>query len=374
LGLHEIGLHGIGETVTAKIAQVCEQNAKRSCGPREHAVVNLETLEADAAALLEPSARSYIERGAGSGDTRAANLDAWRRLRLRPRVLRDVAHVQTETTVLGVTVASPVLVAPTAMQGLACEEGERATARAAAAARTIMVVSMASTFALEDIAAAAPDAPRFAQMYMLRDRGNTRALAEHARACGCRAIVASVDGAAVPYGRAARAEAGIELPNDVARLVDDFDPSVTFDDLGRFREWSGLPVVVKGVLRGDDALRCIDAGASAIAVSNHGGRLVDGCVDTATALADVVDCAAGAAEIYVDGGLRSGADVLRALALGARAALLGRPVLWGLAIGGEQGAFDVLTSFAHELRRAMAFCGVTKPAEIGRDLVVAQSS
>ncbi|HEY5171993.1 MAG TPA: alpha-hydroxy acid oxidase [Acidimicrobiia bacterium] len=364
------GLHGIGEAVTANLVRVCEQNAKGSCGPREHAIVNLETLEADAAAHLEPSARSYIERGAGSGDTRAANLAAWRRLRLRPRVLRDVARVQTETTVLGVPVASPVLVAPTAMHRLACDEGERATARAAAEARTIMIVSMASSFPLEAVAAAAPDAPRFAQMYMLRDRGKARALAEHARACGCRAIVASVDGAAVPYGRAARADARIELPDDVARLVDDFDPSVTFDDLGRFHDWSGLPVVVKGVLRGDDAIRCVDAGASAIAVSNHGGRLVDGCLDTATALADVVDDVAATAEIYVDGGLRSGADVLRALALGARATLIGRPVLWGLAIGGEQGALDVLTSYTNDLRRAMAFCGATSLAEIDRDLVV----
>jgi 4-hydroxymandelate oxidase len=337
--------------------------------PREHSAVNLDRLEADAAAILEPAARAYIERGAGAGDTRAANIAAWRGLRLRPHVLRDVTHVRTAATVVGVPVGAPILVAPTAMQRLAWAEGEPLTARAAATAGTIMVVSMASSVAIEVVAAAAPDAPRFAQMYMLRDRGRTRALAERAAACGCRAIVASVDGAAVPYGTATRANEGVALPNDVAGLVDDFDPSVTFDDLARLREWSGLPVVVKGVMRGDDARRCVEAGAAAVAVSNHGGRIVDGCLDTATALTDVVDCVGETTEVLVDGGLRSGVDVLRALALGARAVMIGRPVLWGLAIAGERGALDVLTTFAQELRRAMAFCGAPSLAAIERDLV-----
>jgi 4-hydroxymandelate oxidase len=333
--------------------------------------MDLETLEREAAAIVEPSAWSYIERGSAAGDTSAANLAAWRRLRLRPHVLRDVTNVTTDTTVLGIPVASPVLVAPTAMQQLAHPDAEPATARGAAAAGTIMVVSMASSLTLEDVAAAAPGAPRFAQMYMLRDRGNTRALAERARAAGCRAIVASVDGGAVPYGRETRANSGVVLPGAVDRLVDDFDPSVTFDDLALFRAWSGLPVVVKGVLRGDDARACLDAGAAGIAVSNHGGRIVDGCVDTARALADVVDAVGDRAEVYVDGGLRSGADVLRALALGAHATMLGRPVLWGLAVGGDHGVCDVIETFAAELRRAMAFCGVDSIAGIEPDLVVA---
>jgi 4-hydroxymandelate oxidase len=332
--------------------------------------MDLETLEREAAAIVEPSAWSYIERGSGAGDTRAANIAAWRRLRLRPHVLRDVTNVTTDTTVLGIPVASPVLVAPTAMQQLAHPDGERATARGAAAAGTIMVVSMASSLTLEDVAAAAPDAPRFAQMYMLRDRGTTRALAERARATGCRAVVASVDGGAVPYGTQSRANAGIVLPGAVGRLVDDFDPSVTFDDLARFHEWSGLPVVVKGVLRGDDARACIDAGAAAVVVSNHGGRIVDGCVETARALVDVVDAVGDRAEVYVDSGLRSGADVVRALALGAHATMLGRPVLWGLAVGGEHGVREVIETFAAELRRAMAFCGIDSIAGIEPDLLV----
>jgi len=357
------------EVVTVRIAPECEETAKTAYGAREHARMNLEDLGAAAHAALTPEAREYIDRGAGPGTTGAANVAAWQHHRLMPHVLRDVAQVTTTTTVLGVAVASPILVAPTALHGLVCDDAERATARAAARAETIMVVSMASSLALEDIAAAAPAAPRFAQMYMLRDRGQTRALAERAARCGCSAIVASVDGAAVPYGAQMRADAGVDLPDSVNRLVDDFDPSVTFDDLARFREWSGLPVVVKGVLRGDDARRCLDAGASAIAVSNHGGRIVDGCIDTAAALVDVVDTVGNRAEVYVDGGLRSGVDVLRALALGAHATMIGRPVLWGLAVGGEQGVFDVLTAFTAEFRRAMAFCGATRLATVTSDLV-----
>lgn len=336
--------------------------------------MDLGALAADAYAAMTPAARAYIERGSGPGATGAANVGAWQRLQLRPHVLHDVARVSTETTVLGIPVGSPIIVAPTAMHRLVCDAGELATARACATTSSIMVVSMASSCTLEAIAAAAPSAARFAQMYMLRDRGKTRALAERAAASGCRAIVASVDGAAVPYGTTMRANAGIDLPDDVSHLVDDFDPSVTFDDLAQFREWSGLPVVVKGVLRGDDARRCIDAGASAIAVSNHGGRIVDGCVDTATALVDVVQHVQGDAEIYVDGGLRSGVDVLRALALGGHAVMLGRPVLFGLAVNGEAGAAEVLTTFAQELRRAMAFCGAATLADVTADLVVADGA
>ena len=190
-------------------------------------------------------------------------------------------------------------------------------------------------------------------MYMLRDRGRTRALAERARAAGYRAIVASVDGAAVGRGTAA-ASAGQLTPPDVVRypnlasaddadssdimaLVSDFDPSVTFDDLARFGEWSGLPLVVKGVLRGDDAARAVDAGAAAIAVSNHGGRMLDGVAATADVLPEIVDAVGGRAEVYVDGGIRAGTDVVKALALGARAVMVGRPVLWGLAVDGADG-------------------------------------
>jgi 4-hydroxymandelate oxidase len=325
---------------------------------------DLDDLEARAIARLHPGAADYITRGAGDNETRQANLGGWRRLRLRPHVLRDVTAVDTSATVLGVPVAAPILIAPTASHDLVTEDAECATARAAAAAQTLMVVSMAASRTFAEIAGSAPEAPRFAQIYVLRDRGKTRAMVEELRDAGARAIVASVDAGAIPYGARWK-----ELSGPVAQLVADYDVSVTLDDIVPLGEWSDLPLVVKGVLRGDDAARCMDAGVAAIYVSNHGGRIVDGCVDTAAALADVVEAVGDRAEIYVDGGVRTGVDALRGLALGASAVLVGRPVLWGLAVGGESGAFEVLTQLRAELARAMAFCGVTSIAAIERDIV-----
>ena len=238
--------------------------------------VDLATLESYAEGILDRLAFDYISGGVGDEVTLRANVEAWARLRIRPHVLRDMSTVDTSTTVLGAPLSTPVAVAPTAMHRFACEEGEPATARAAAAVGTLMVVSMAANTSLEDIASAAPGAPRWQQMYMLRDRGRTRALAERARDAGYQAIVASVDGAAVTQRR--RLPGGglvppafFRFPNlaapdgpddaDLMGMVSDFDPSVTFDDLARFGEWSGLPVVVKAVLRGDDAAACVDAGA-----------------------------------------------------------------------------------------------------------------
>jgi 4-hydroxymandelate oxidase len=231
----------------------------------------------------------------------------------------------------------------------------------------------------------APDAARWAQMYMLRDRGRTRALAERAAASGYTAIVASVDGAAVGRGIAS-ASAGRLVPpewmrypnlasdddtdsSDIMRLVSDFDPSLTFDDLASFGEWSGLPVVVKGLLRGDDAARAVDAGAAAIAVSNHGGRVLDGIAATADVLPHVVDAVDDRAEVYVDGGIRTGVDVVKAVALGARAVMIGRPVLWGLCVDGAAGARQVLEVLGTEFEAALAFCVAASVAELTRDLV-----
>jgi 4-hydroxymandelate oxidase len=346
-------------------------------------------LEQLAAARLDPAALDYFARGSGDGVTLAANVAAWRRVRLLPHVLRDVTTVDPSTTVLGACVAAPVLVAPTAMQRFACDEGELATARGAAAAETLMVVSMAATRSVEEVALAAPASPRWAQMYMLRDRGRTKELAARVRDAGYRAIVASVDGGSVPHGQGGVGErlavpASFRFPNfaprdnpddpDILRLVNDFDPSVTFDDLSLFGEWSdGLPVAVKGVLRPDDARRCVDAGADAIIVSNHGGRIVDGCAATADVLSAVVDAVHGGAEIYVDGGIRTGGDVVKALALGARAVLVGRPVLWGLAIGGADGVAAVLDVLRLETVRVMAFCGATCVDEVTSELVAISS-
>jgi len=345
----------------------------------------LADLEAAAEAVASTEAWDYIAHGAGDEATMRANADAWGRWMLRPHVLRDMSDVGVGTTVLGTAVSAPLLIAPSAMHRFVHDEGEPATARAAARAGTVYVVSMAATTSLEDVAAAAPDAPRWAQMYMLRDRGRTRALAERARDAGYTAIVASVDGAAVP--RRSRLAGGALVPpdwfrfpnlagpddpesSDIMAMVSDFDPATTFEDLARFAEWSGLPVVVKGVMRGDDAVQCIDAGAAAIAISNHGGRTLDGVAATADVLPEVVEAVAGRAEVYVDGGIRSGVDVLRALCLGARAVMIGRPVLWGLAVDGEDGVVQMLGHLADELVRAMALCGRDRVEPLGPDLLL----
>lgn len=344
----------------------------------------LADLEAAAAAAATAEAWDYIAHGAGDEVTMRANVEAWQRFRLRPNVLRDMGDVRVATTVLGTSVAAPVLLAPTAMHRFVHDEGERATARAAARFGTVYVVSMAATTSLEDVADAAPGAPRWAQMYMLRDRGRTKALAERAREAGCTAIVASVDGAAVP--RRSRLAGGALVPpdwfrfpnlaapgddtSDIMALVSDFDPTLTFEDLARFTEWSGLPLVVKGVMRGDDAAQCVGAGAAAVAVSNHGGRTLDGVAATAEVLAEVVEAVDGRAEVYVDGGIRSGVDVLRALCLGARAVMTGRPVLWALAVDGEDGVVGLLDHVAGELLRAMALCGRDAVERLGPDLLL----
>ena len=278
---------------------------------------------------------------------------------------------------------SPILVAPTAMHRFFSEDGELATARGAASSRRGLHRLDGRTTSLEDVAAAAPGAPRWAQMYMLNDRGRTRALAGRAREAGYRAIVASVDGAAVPRGGPAEQSLTppdwFRFPNlaspddpesaDLMHLVGDFDTTVTFDDLALFSEWSALPLVVKGVLRGDDAERCVDAGAAAIAVSNHGGRTMDGIVATADALADVVDAVGDRAEVYVDGGIRHGADVVKALAMGATAVLIGRPVLWGLSVAGDDGVAHVLSTLSNQFAGAMVFCGARRVEELTPDLV-----
>ena len=346
----------------------------------------LAELEAQAGAVANPAAWDYLAHGSGDESTMRENVTAWTRWKLRPQVLRDMGDVRTSTTVLGTDVDAPILIAPTAMHRFVCNDGELATARAGAQANTVYVVSMAATTSLEDVAAEAPDGARWSQMYMLRDRGRTRALAERAGAAGYRAVVASVDGAAVP--RRSRLAGGALVPPDTFRfpnlagpddpdntnlmaMVSDFDPTVTFDDLALFGEWSGLPVVVKGVMRGDDAARCVDAGAAAIAISNHGGRTLDGVAATADVLPEIVDAVGGRAEVYVDGGIRSGIDVLRAVALGAQAVMIGRPVLWGLAVDSTDGAVAVLHHLAEELGRAMALCGRDRVDLLTRDLLLA---
>ena len=346
----------------------------------------LAELEIQAEAAANPAAWDYLAHGSGDESTMRDNVTAWTRWKLRPQVLRDMGDVRTSTTVLGIDVDAPILIAPTAMHRFVCDDGERATSPAP---RRAPKRSTSSRWL------------RRPRSRRLRPRHPT---ARDGRRCTCcataaaparspstparpgyRAVVASVDGAAVP--RRSRLAGGALVPPDTFRfpnlaspddphntnlmaMVSDFDPTVTFDDLALFGEWSGLPIVVKGVMRGDDAAKCVDAGAAAIAVSNHGGRTLDGVAATADVLPDIVEAVGGRAEVYVDGGIRSGIDVLRAVALGAQAVMIGRPVLWGLAVDGADGAVAVLHHLAEELGRAMALCGRDRVDLLTRDLLL----
>ena len=291
------------------------------------------------------------------------------------------------TTLLGSAVASPVAIAPTAIQGLAHPDGEVATARGAADAGALMILSSLATCPLEDVAAAAPEAVRWMQVYILRERARTEDLVHRAAAAGYRALVLTVD-APVSGLRLREWRQGVHLPDDLALpnlaagstdsaraggfmgvVTHEFEPALTTDDIGWLAGLGALPVVAKGVQRADDAVRCVEAGAAAVVVSNHGARQLADAPPTADILAEVVDAVAGRAEVYVDGGVRRAPDVVKALALGADAALVGRPSLWALATGGADGVAMLLAWFEKELCRAMALCGAATVGELDRGLV-----
>jgi isopentenyl diphosphate isomerase/L-lactate dehydrogenase-like FMN-dependent dehydrogenase len=330
---------------------------------------------------LGPGAWSYFAGGADDERTLRWNLEAYGRWRLRPRILCDVTDVNASTTVLGTEVALPVLVAPVAFQRMAHPDGEAGTARAAAAAGTVMCLSTIATASPADVAAAAPGAPRWFQLYVFKDWGLTSALVQQAVDAGYSALVLTAD---TPYlgRREGPLRTGFAIPDDVRipavdaarggglqpfslhEHFDLFSPAVSWRDVERLTDLSGLPVVVKGVLTAEDARLACEHGAAAIGVSNHGGRQLDGVPGTLDALPEVVEAVDGRVEVYLDGGIRRGTDVAKALALGARATLAGRAVLWGLAVGGEEGARHVLELLRDEIRLALSLLGCTSPEEI----------
>ncbi|MGY1707817.1 alpha-hydroxy acid oxidase [Geodermatophilus sp. SYSU D00697] len=337
-------------------------------------LLDLAALEARARELLPGDVADYYAGGAEGEVTLREAPAAWRSWRLRPRVLRGPTAVSLATTLLGSEVATPVGVAPWAYQAMASPEGERGTAEGAATAGALMTVSTSASTGLAEVAAVAPDAPKWFQLYRVHSPAHTDGLARRARTAGYRALVLTAD---MPvYGRRLRdLRAAFALPADHPLpnrpgTGDHADvPVWTFDDIGRFADLSGLPVVVKGVLRGDDAARCVAAGAAAVWVSTHGGRQADPVVASAHALPEVVEAVGGEAEVYVDGGIRAGSDVLTALALGARAVFVGRPAVWGLATGGAAGVARVLAGLSAELAHTMALCGVADATAVPRDTV-----
>jgi 4-hydroxymandelate oxidase len=355
--------------------------------------INIFELEARARERMELQSFDYYASGAHDEVTLRANRAAFERLAIAYRVLVDVSQRDLATTVLGMPVAMPMLVAPTAFHCLATPEGEVATARAAGAAGTAMILSTLSTRPVETVVAAATG-PVWFQLYVYRDRGATEALVRRAEAAGCRALVLTVDapllgrrerdvrnrfrlppGLSVAnmlpegYGDLPPVDADSGLAAYVAALL---DPSISWKDVAWLRSITALPVVVKGIVRPDDALRAAEVGAAGIVVSNHGGRQLDTAPATIDVLPEIADALAAhghAIEILLDGGVRRGTDVLKALALGARAVLLGRAILWGLAADGEAGAAYVLRLLRDELDLAMALAGAPTVKEITRDLI-----
>jgi 4-hydroxymandelate oxidase len=338
-------------------------------------LLDIASLERRAREVLPTDVADYYAGGAEDEVTLREATPAWRSWRLRPRVLTGVSAVRLRTTLLGDEVATPVGVAPWAYQGLAHPDGERATAGGAAAAGALMTVSTSATTGLAEVAAVEPPGPRWFQLYRLHSPAHTDDLARRAGDAGYRALVLTVD---LPvFGRRLREAAhrfalpaDLPVPNRPAGTVPAVDSPVwTFDDVARFGRLSGLPVVVKGVLRGDDAAACVEAGAAAVWVSAHGGRQADPVVSTAHALPEVVEAVGDGVEVYVDGGVRAGSDVLTALALGARAVFVGRPVIWGLATGGADGVRAVLDGLSAQLATTMTLCGLGDVTAVPRDIV-----
>jgi isopentenyl diphosphate isomerase/L-lactate dehydrogenase-like FMN-dependent dehydrogenase len=330
---------------------------------------------------LEPGPWSYLVGGSGDEWTLRENRAAFARWTFRPRVLCDVSEISTATTVLGMPIEVPVLVAPVAYQQLYDPEGECATARAAAAVGTGMAVSTFSTRSHEEIAAAAPGLLQWCQLYVFQDRGVTREHLAGAADTGCAAVVLTVDTPRLAQ-RERDLRVGFEIPSDLplpyARAAiggeaqnpaDQFallDASVSWRDLEWIACEAQLPVVLKGIVTAEDAELALDHGAAAIVVSNHGGRQLDGVPATLDALPEVVDAVAGRVEVYLDGGVRRGADVAKALALGARAVLAGRAPVFGLAAAGEEGVRHVLELLRDELALALCLLGCKSAQEITR--------
>jgi 4-hydroxymandelate oxidase len=327
----------------------------------------------------------YFEGGALDEITLRENTAGWERLKLYYRVLAGVGNRDLSTTVLGQPISMPIVVAPTAFHKLACETGEIASAKAAKEAGTMFILSSLSNTAMEAVFAEAAT-PRWFQLYIYKDRAITLDLVQRAEAAGAEAIVLTVDapglgtrerdarnsfclpdGLAVenlaPLGKGRMLEvAGSGL---AAYVRENFKSDLGFDDLDWLCNSTRLPVVVKGVCRGDDARCAAERGAKAVVVSNHGGRQLDTAPATCEVLPRVVEAVGELCEVYVDGGIRRGSDVLKAIALGARAVLVGRPILWGLCVDGEQGALQVLEILRRELDEAMLLCGCAKLSDIG---------
>jgi 4-hydroxymandelate oxidase len=349
------------------------------------AYLTVDEFEEAARTRLPRMVFDYYAGGAGDEWTVAENRKGFERWVLRPRVLVDVSNVELRTIVLGQEVAFPILLAPTALQRMAHVDGEVATARAAASLGALMVLSTVSSSSLEEVAGSG--VRRWFQLYVLKDRDLTAELVKRAHAAGYGALVLTVDAAilgrryrddrnrfSLPPGIGMANLEGMGLPETegsrlFAFFVERHDAALSWDDLAWLGSLTPMPLVVKGIVRGDDARRAVEAGAAAIIVSNHGGRQLDGAPATIDVLPEVLEAVEGRVEVLLDGGIRRGSDAMKALAMGARAVLVGRPYLWGLAVDGEGGVRRVLELLRDDLALAMALCGCPTTADVDRSLV-----
>jgi 4-hydroxymandelate oxidase len=357
----------------------------------KHEPINVADYERLACELLDKSAYDYFAGFAGDGVSLRQNVDSYKRIGLRPRMLRDVSERKKTVQLFGQTAQLPLIVAPTAFHALAHKDGEIATARAAESLGIPMCLSTLANNTMEDVTASTT-ANIWFQLYVYRDKGVTKSLVERAGKTGCKALVVTVDSPLL--GRrendvrnnfslpahltiANLEESSLDqLPRQssdsglAAYIEELYDTSLTWKDIEWLKSLTNLPLVVKGILRADDAVSAIKSGASGIVVSNHGGRQLDTTIAPILALPEVVEAAGDAATILIDGGVRRGTDVLKALALGASAVLIGRPIIWGLAVNGWLGAKSVLEILRDELDLAMALAGCPDLASITRDLIV----
>jgi 4-hydroxymandelate oxidase len=352
-----------------------------------HHPINLFEYEQLAKEHLSQMALDYYSSGAWDEVTLRDNRAAFERVKLRPRMLVDVSDRYLTTSILGQPLQLPLLIAPMAFQCLAHPDGEIATALAAASAGVGMVLSTLATKTIEEVAL--PNSLQWFQLYIHKDRGMTQALVERASAAGYKALCLTVDAPVLgrrerdqrnqftlpPGLHAANLTTGLEIPQAEGEsglftyFAQQLNPALTWQDLEWLQSISPLPLVVKGILRGDDAVRAVEYGVQAIVVSNHGGRQLDGAIASLDALAEIVAAVDGRVEVLMDGGIRRGTDILKALALGAKAVLIGRPVLWGLAVAGKIGVSHVISLLQHELDVAMALSGCARLEDIDSSLV-----
>jgi 4-hydroxymandelate oxidase len=329
--------------------------------------------ERAAAAVLPSGALAYYAGGAGDEITLRDNVAAWQRLAIRPRVLVGVGRRELGVTLLGRDRPHPLIVAPMAFQRLLHDEGDVAAARAAQATGSVMCLSTFGAITPGALAEAVPGCSRWFQVYVLADRGMSRELVAQAVEHGYEALVVTVDLPVVGL-RERELRFPVEAPDtdgalEPRHLAEAVDPDLNWDDIARIASESPLPVLVKGVLTADDARLAGEHGAAGVVVSNHGARQLDTVPSGADALPEVVEAVGGRLEVLVDGGIRRGTDVLKALALGARAVLVGRPVAWGLAVDGAEGARRVLELLLAELDIALALAGAPRAAELDQTFV-----